>query len=83
MTLKQFLQDKNLTAVELVRYDDTKLINVYIDGACRGLDIDTTNIPAGTSLEYHTDFSLDGDTLSVGDFSINTNNINMLEFKTI
>jgi hypothetical protein len=78
MTLKEFLQDKTLTAVELVDFDYNQIINVYIDGAGYGLAIDTSNIPAGTPLTYTTDFTLEGDILSASDFSINTNDIEML-----
>jgi hypothetical protein len=78
MTLNEFLQDKTLTAVELIDYDYNQVINVYVDGAGYGLAIDTSNIPAGTPLTYTTEFTLEGDILSVSDFSINTNDVNML-----
>jgi hypothetical protein len=78
MTLKEFLQDKTLTAVELIDFDYNQIINVYVDGAGYGLAIDTSNIPSGTPLTYTTDFTLDGDTLSVSDFSININDVEML-----
>jgi hypothetical protein len=78
MTLNEFLKDKTLTAVELIDFDYNQIINVYIEGACYGLAIDTSNIPAGTPLTYTTDFTLDGDILSASDFSINTNDIEML-----
>jgi hypothetical protein len=78
MTLKDFLKDKTLTAVELIDFDYNQIINIYVEGICYGLAIDTSNIPSGTPLEYRTDFTLEGDTLSVSDFSINTNDIEML-----
>ena len=79
MTLNEFLQDKTLSAVELIDYDYNQIINVYVgEGSCYGLAIDTSNIPAGTPLTYTTDFTLDGDILSVSDFSINTNDVDML-----
>ena len=78
MTLNEFLQDKTLSAVELIDFDYNQIINVYVDGACYGLAIDTSHIPSGTPLTYTTDFTLDGDILSVSDFSINTNDVNML-----
>lgn len=78
MTLNEFLKDKTLTAVELIDFDYNQIINVYIGGACYGLAIDTSNIPFGTPLTYTTDFTLDGDILSASDFSINTNDIEML-----
>jgi hypothetical protein len=78
MTLKEFLQNKTLEAVELIDFDYNQVINVYVDGAGYGLKIDTSNIPCGTPLTYTTDFTLDGDTLSVSDFSININDVEML-----
>lgn len=78
MTLKEFLQDKTLSAVELIDFDYNQIINVYVDGAGYGLKIDTSNIPCGTPLEYRTDFVLEGDILSVSDFSLNINDIEML-----
>ena len=78
MTLKDFLQDKTLTAVELINFDYNQIINVYIDDAGYGLAIDTSNIPAGTPLEYRTDFVLEGDILSVDDISIDTSKTEML-----
>jgi hypothetical protein len=78
MTLKNFLQDKTLTAVELIDVDYNQIINVYVEGAGYGLKIETSNIPAGTPLEYRTDFTLDGDTLYVSDFSININDVEIL-----
>jgi hypothetical protein len=78
MTLNEFLKNKTLTAVELIDFDYNQIINVYIEGACYGLAINTSNIPSGTPLTYTTDFTLDGDILSVADFSINTNDIEML-----
>jgi len=78
MTLNEFLQDKTLTAVELIDFDYNQIINVYVERACYGLAIDTSNIPAGTPLTYTTDFTLEGDILSANGFSINTNDIEML-----
>jgi len=78
MTLKEFLQDKTLEAVELIDFDYNQIINVYVDGVGYGLKIETSNIPAGTPLEYRTDFTLEGDILLVSDFSINTNDVEIL-----
>lgn len=78
MTLKQFLQDKTISAVELVHTDSDQIINVYVDGVGYGLDIDTSNIPSGTQLEYRTDITLQDDILLVADLSIDTNTVSML-----
>jgi hypothetical protein len=78
MTLNEFLKDKTLSAVEMIDFEYNQIINVYVDEMGYGLAIDTSNIPAGTPLTYTTDFTLDEDILSVSDFSINTNDIEML-----
>ena len=78
MTLKEFLQDKTLTAVELIDFDYNQIINVYVEGVGYGLNIDTSFIPSGTSLEYHTDFILENDILSVNDVFVNINDVEML-----
>ena len=78
MTLKEFLQDKTLEAVELIDFDYNQIINVYVDGAGYGLKADTSNIPCGTPLTYTTDFTLNEDILSVSDIFVNINDIEML-----
>lgn len=79
MTLKEFLLGKTLVAVDLIDFDYNQIINVYVDeNVCYGLNIDTSFIPAGTPLDYRTDFTLIDDILSVSDVSININNIEML-----
>ena len=79
MTLKEFLLNKTLIAVELIDFDYNQIINVFVDNnTCYGLNIDTSNIPSGIPLDYHTDFTLIDDILSVGDISLNTNDVEML-----
>ena len=78
MTLKEFLQNKTISAVELVRVDTAQVINVYVDQVCYGLDIDTSNIGSGTQLEYRTDVTLQDDILTVGEVVLDINTINML-----
>lgn len=77
MTLKEFLQDKTLSAVETV--DGYNLIvNVYVDETCYGLNVDMTNIIAGTTLTKREDFALMDDTLSVDAITINITQTEML-----
>ena len=77
MTLKEFLQNKTLSAVETV--DGYNLIiNIYVDNACYGLNIDTTNIVAGTSLTKREDFTLTEDILSVDNITIDIATTEML-----
>jgi hypothetical protein len=77
MTLKDFLQDKTLTAVEITE-EYNLIFNVYIEGVCYGLDIDNSNVPDGTPLSMREDFTLENDILSVAGISIDTTQTNML-----
>lgn len=77
LTLKQFLFEKRITAVDII--DGYNLIiNVYVDGTCYGLNIDLSNVPGGTSLTKREDFTIDGDTLSVDNISIDISKTEML-----
>lgn len=77
MTLKEFLTDKTLSSVEITEQYNL-IYNVYVDQAGYGLDIDTSNVEAGTPLEMRQDFTLENDILSVAGISINTAETNML-----
>ena len=77
MTLKEFLTDKTLTSVEITEQYNL-IFNVYIDQAGHGLDIDTSNVEAGTQLYMRQDFTLENDILSVAGIFINTEETNML-----
>lgn len=77
MTLKDFLQDKTLTAVEITE-EYSLIFNVYVEGTCYGLDIDNSNVPDGTKLYMREDFTLQNDILSVAGISIDTTQTNML-----
>lgn len=78
MTLKEFSQQNNVTAYETV--GDTLIINAIVENTSYGLDVDTSNIPAGTVLERYEDFILNGDLLTVNNITIDTNEVNMLGF---
>jgi hypothetical protein len=77
MTLKEFLQDKTLTAVEIAE-EFNLIFNVYLEGVGYGLSVDTSNIPAGTQLSMREDFTLENNILSVAGISIDTTQTNML-----
>jgi len=77
MTLKDFLTDKTLTAVEIA--EEYKLLfNVYIEGVCYGLDIDASNVPYGTPLTIREDFTLENGILSVSGILVDVEQTNML-----
>lgn len=77
LTLKQFLFGKRITAVDLIDGYDL-IINVYVDGACYGLNIDLSNVPGGTPLTMREDFSINENTLSIDNMSIDMSKIEML-----
>jgi hypothetical protein len=77
MTLKEFLQDKTLSAVETVDGHNL-IVNVYIDETCYGLNVDMSNIVAGTLLTKREDFILDRDILSVDNISLDISKTEML-----
>lgn len=77
MTLKEFLQDKTLTSLEITE-EYNLIFNVYVEGACYGLDIDNSNVPDGTKLYIREDFILENNILSVAGISIDTTITEML-----
>lgn len=77
LTLKQFLFGKRITAIDLIDGCDL-IINVYVDGACYGLNIDLSNVPAGTPLTTREDFEIAGDILSIDSISIDMSKTEML-----
>jgi hypothetical protein len=77
LTLKQFIFGKRITAIDTVDGFDL-IINVYVDDACHGLDIDLSNVPGGTLLTKREDFTLNGDILSVDNISIDISKTEML-----
>jgi len=77
MTLKEFLTDKTITAVEITE-EYNLIFNVYVEGACYGLAIDNSNVPNGTQLYMREDFTLENDILSVAGISLDTTQTNML-----
>ena len=77
MTLKEFLTDKTITAVEITEQYNL-IFNVYVEGAGYGLAIDNSNVPNGTQLYMREDFTLENDILSVAGISLDTTQTNML-----
>ena len=75
MTIKEFLQNKTLTSVEII---NNLIINLIYDDTVFGINVDTSNIPSGTLVNRRTDFTLIGDILSVDDISIDITTTNML-----
>ena len=77
MTLKEFLQDKPLSAIETVDGHNL-IVNIYVDETCYGLNVDMTNVVAGTMLTKREDFTLTDNMLSIDDITIDMSKIEML-----
>jgi len=75
MTIKQFLQNNTLSAVETV---ENIIINLVCNDTEYGIDVDTSNIPSGTLTTRRTDYTLINDILSVDTISVNTETTNIL-----
>jgi len=78
MTAKEFLEGKTLTAVETV---ETLIINLVIEEAIYGLDVDTSGIEGGTTLTRTEDFNITDDVLTAGELSVDLATTNMLGSK--
>ena len=75
MTIKEFLQNNTLSAVETV---ENIIINLVCGETEYGIDVDTSNIPSGTLTTRTTNFTLTDNTLSADGISVNTETTNML-----
>jgi hypothetical protein len=75
MTIKEFLQDNTLNAVETV---DGLIISLVCGETEYGIDVDTSNIESGTPTTRREDYILTDNTLSVDDIFVNINTTNML-----
>ena len=75
MTLNEFLVENKATAFE---YIDDVVMNVVVDEAIYGLDVDTSNIEAGRLLTRTTNFQLNNDILIVDELELNTLEVDLL-----
>lgn len=76
MTLKQFMQENQVTAFEVV--PNVLILNVAVGQVEYGLDVDTSEIQFGTQLQTVEEFTVDGDILTVGNLTLNTEQTNLL-----
>jgi hypothetical protein len=76
MNAKEFLKEKNLTAIEIA---NNLVLNLIVDGTTYGIDVDTSNISFGTVLNRTENFSINGDVLTIENTLFDLNLIEMLE----
>ena len=76
MTIKEFLQDNTLNAVETV--NSLIIINLVCGESRYGIDVDTSNIESGTQTIERNDYILTDNILSVDDIFVNIDTTNML-----
>ena len=79
MTLKQFMQENEVTAFEVV--PEVLILNVVVGETDYGLDVDTSEIPFGIQLQMVEEFTVDGDILTVGNLTLNTEQTHLLEME--
>jgi hypothetical protein len=78
MNLKTFLQENNVTGFETI--PGVIIMNVLVGDATYAMDVDTSNIQAGTSLTRTEQWAVENDILTVDGISLNINETNMMSF---
>jgi hypothetical protein len=76
MKLKIFMQENNASAFEVI--PDILILNIVVGEVIYGLNVDTSSIQSGTELVRIQEYSLENDILTVGNLSLNTNEVEML-----
>lgn len=76
MTLKTFMQKNLPTEFEII--PNTIILNIVSNNRIYALDVDTSSIQYGTKLIKVSNYSLENDLLTVGDITVNANEINVL-----
>ena len=78
MNLKTFLQENNVTGFETI--SGVIVMNVLVGDTSYAIDVDTSNIQAGTSLTRTEQWTIENDILTVDGISLNINETNMMSF---
>ncbi len=76
-TLKEFMQENEVTGFSVI---NDILVSALVGQSTYGLDVDTSSIVAGTTVTNVSEFSIDGDSLTVNHITLNTAETNMLGF---
>ena len=76
MTLKDFLEENNVTSFEVA--DSNAIVNAMVGSIAHGIDADLSNVPLGTRLTNVDSWTLENDILTVAGLTLNTNDTLML-----
>lgn len=80
MSLKTFLQQNNITSIEII--PNITILNIICNDIIYGLDVDTSNVLANTPLTITSEYIIENDILLVGSLSVDTNTTNLLMERT-
>jgi len=77
MKLKDILQKNDVIAFEVI--ENQRILSVILKNDIRhALNVDTSNILAGTQLTVVDDFSIKNDILTVSNISLNVNEVEVI-----
>ena len=78
MTVKEFIEVNDVSLVQVL-IDYNLIINLVVGETPYGLDVDTSDVPTGTTLTDVSDFIISGNTLEAGGIQIDMTQVNMLD----
>lgn len=78
MTVKQFTEENNVSLVQVI-LDYNLIINLVVGETPYGIDMDTSDVPTGTTLTDVNDFVISGNFLEAGGIVIDMTQVNMLD----
>jgi hypothetical protein len=74
MKLKQYMQENTVTGFEVIE-NEIAFSVILESGARQSLNVDTSDVPNGTQLSTVTDFTINGDVITVAGITINTEEV--------
>lgn len=78
MTVKEFTEVNDVSIVQVL-IDYNLIINLVVGETPYGLDVDTSDVPTGTTLTDVSDFIISGNTLEADGIQIDMTQVNMLD----
>ena len=78
MLLKIYMQENPVSGFEVV--ENVLALSVVSGGVCTELDVDTSNIEAGTKLKTVNEFVVDGDMVYVAGITIDASKVQVMVY---